>query len=579
MARARRERGEDGAVVPFVAIVLVVLLLCAALATDIGLQRVARSDMQAVADTVALDLARELDGRDAATLQPLVTALAEASRDRNADVVGDQASMTVELGQLDDRGDFELVAGTGVPSAVRVTARTEVDFAFGGVTGVDDGAATRSAVGVAQLGACFRVGSYVARLDSTTGPLLDVLLSTLLGSGVSLTVADWNGLAAADVTLVELVEVGGLGVGTVEELLELDHLAVADLYVAVARVLAHDGALVAAELLEALEVTAGTPTIALADLLVASPSDRAALDARLNVLDLVTGAAYAAGRGRSLVVDALGVPGLVGATLHVTEAPQVGCGGPGTQASTAQVRLSVPVTVPGRTLTVPGVGSVRLDPTTVAVELDLGRALAELLDVTCGPAGAESLAVRLSPSVVGALSVTASMGVHARVGGPELDAGLLDLVLGLLGALDIPLGAPEITLDTTVRMSAGTLPSAYSTGLTLPLPGAYTTPVGSASGIVIGAPHASLGAGASISIRLPRVGKPPLVETRTAGPIFDGIVDPLLAEVVSGVLAPLLGVLQTDVVAPLSELLGLQLAGADVWALREPSCGGPRLRE
>lgn len=578
MSRRRRERDDAGAVLPLVAVLVVLLLLVAAYAVDLGVQRVARSDMQAVADAVALDLARELDGRDAATLGPLMPPLAAASRDRNADSVGDPASVGVELGILDEQGDFALVGGSDVPTAVRVTARTEVDFAFAGVTGTDRGAATRSAVGVAELGACFRVGSYVARLDSSTSPLLDVLLGTLLGSDVTLSAVDYHGIAAADVTLLELVEVGGLGVGTVDELLDLDGLSVADFYVAIARVLTSRGELAAASLLESIHVAAATPPIALADLLTASATDRAALEAGLNVLDLVTGAAYAAGQGRSLVVDELGVPGLLGASLVVTEAPQVGCGGPGTQAATAQVRLSVPVHLPGTALTVPGVGSVTLGATDLALTLDLGRAVAELLDVDCGTAGPESLGLRLSSSVVGGVSLTGSARVGASIRLKLVD-DLLDVVLQLLGLGALPAGLPTIDLDVSLGVAAGTLSSGYSTPLTLPLPAAYTSPVGSASGVLLGDPVVQPAVGATIKLTVPRLLAPPTVTTLSAGPLFDGVVNPILAQVVTGVLRPLLSTLQTAVVAPVADLLGLQLAGADVWALREPACGGPQLRQ
>jgi uncharacterized membrane protein len=559
----------------------VVLLLCAALATDLGLQRVARSDMQAVADTVALDLARELDGRDAATLAPLMAALAAASRDRNADVVGDQATMAVELGELDDQGDFAPVVGTAVPTAVRVTASTEVDFAFGGITGVDDGSASRSAVGVSELGACFRVGSYVARLDSTTGPLLDVLLGTLLGSTVSLTVSDWNGLAAAEVTLLDLVEVGGLGVGTVEELLALDHLSLRELYLAMARVLTQDGQLAAAALLESLSVAAATPTIAVADLLTASASDQAALAARLGVLDLVTGAAYAAWVGHTLAIPSLGVsvPGVasVGASLYVTEAPQIGCGGAGTQARTAQVRLTVPVTVPGRTLTVAGVGAVTVGATTLSVEVDLGQALAELQDVVCGSGGAEALELRLSSAVVGRVALAGSTSVSLSVGVP-LASSLLGTILSVLGLTVLPAGLPTVALDTTVAIGATTPGNTLGTDLTLSLPASYATPVGSASGVVLTGLDADAAVGAEVVLTVPQLIGPARTYRYSAGPLFTAIVDPVLAAVTTSVVSPVLSVLQTSVIAPLARLLGLQLAGADVWAIREPACGGPQLR-
>ncbi|MEI5675822.1 MULTISPECIES: pilus assembly protein TadG-related protein [unclassified Nocardioides] len=577
---AARRRDEEGAVLPFVAVIVVVLLLSAAMAVDLGLQRVARGDMQAVADAVALDLARELDGRDAATLGPLMPALATASRDRNPDAVGDDPALDVDLGELDDRGDFVPVTGVGVPTAVRVTARTAVDFAFAGVTGIDRGPAVRSAVGVAELGACFRVGSFIARLDSTTSPLLDVLLGTMLGTDLTLSAVDYHGLAASEVTLLDLVEVGGLQVGSVDELLQLDQLSVGRLYLAVAKVLTAQGDLAAATLLRSINVHSTTPTIAVADLISATASDRAALDLGINVLDLVTGAAYAAGAaaGHSLVVDDLGVPGLLGASLVVTEAPQIGCGGPGTTASTAQVRLDVPVTIPGSTLAVDGIGSVTLAPTTLSVSIDLGQAVAELLDVTCGPQGAQRLDLRLASAVVGGLAVTGSTGVKTQVKLKLVD-DLLTVLLQVLGLNGLLAGLPTIDVDVALGIGAGTQSNGHSTLLQLPLPASYTSPVGSASGVVLGNPVVQPVVGAKIRVNVPQLIGPPKVTVLDAGPLFTGVMDPILQRVLTTVVQPLLATLQTAVVAPLAHLLGLQLAGADVWALREPVCGGPRLRQ
>lgn len=567
---------------PFVAVVMVVLLLVAALATDIGLQRVARADMQSVADAVALDLARELDGRDEATLAPLMPGLAAASRERNDASIGDAATVDVELGELDDQGDFVPVAGADVPTAVRVTARTAVDFAFGGITGTDEGAAQRSAVGVADVGACFRVGSFVASVDSSTSPLLDVLLGTLLGSTVNLTAVGYQGLANAEVTLLDLVKVGGLAVGSTEELLDLTGLTVADFYLAVARVLTQQGDTVAAGLLQSIQVSATTPTIAVADLLTASATDAAALAARLNVLDLVTGAAYLAHQGATLAIPALGVSvpgvGTVGASLTVTQAPQAGCGGVGTQASTAQVQLSVPLTVPGAVVAVPGVGNVTLGATSLTLLVDLGQAIATMLDLTCGVDGAEQLDLRLASAVVGQVTLSGSTSVAASVGVP-LASSLLTTVLQVLGLTILPAGLPTVSLSTTVSIGAGTLANPYTTDLALPLPASYSTPVGSASGVVLTGLTADVSSGTTVRLSVPQLLGAPRVYTYSTGALFDAIVDPVLASLTGTVLNPVLTALQTGVVAPLAALLGLQLAGADVWATPEPSCAGPRLRQ
>ncbi|WP_141006782.1 hypothetical protein [Nocardioides humi] len=67
---------------------LAVLLVSGAFAVDLGMQRVARADMQALADVVALDLARELDGRTVNALVDVLEEKKERSLARNHDMVG-----------------------------------------------------------------------------------------------------------------------------------------------------------------------------------------------------------------------------------------------------------------------------------------------------------------------------------------------------------------------------------------------------------------------------------------------------------------------------------------------------------
>ena len=106
-ARDRRAatRDETGAVAVLAAALALVLLVSAAFAVDLGRQRVVRADMQALADVVALDAARVLDGRPASrVLAPLPTdglpslsAAVSASVARNGSSLGEVVSVTPTL--------------------------------------------------------------------------------------------------------------------------------------------------------------------------------------------------------------------------------------------------------------------------------------------------------------------------------------------------------------------------------------------------------------------------------------------------------------------------------------------------
>jgi uncharacterized membrane protein len=585
-----RRRGERGATAPLIALLITIFIVCSALAVDIGMQRVARADAQSLADIVALDLARELNGRTVNQLKSagIQTTLANQSRDRNTSVVGSDdhvPELVVQLGEFTD-GEFVDHTGDGayVPTAVRVAAKTEVGFVFGGITGVASGDANREAVATADKGACFRLGSFVASLDTKQSALLNPILSALFGSSINLTAVGYQGLADANVSLLDLVEVGNLGVGSVDELLALDHVSVATLFVAAAKVLDQQGNAVQADLLRQLALKVGTPTIDIADLIEASGTSQAALDAELNVLDLVTGAAFVANDDHAVELKDLGVAlpppfgQLAKVNLTVIEPPRTKCGPVGTTNETAQVRLDAEVTLPATQLALLG-SSVSLDQTKITISFDVGKAIAELQDVLCPTGKPDKLKLALRSALIGSLAVNASLGVHGRI---DPVGGLLNSILGLLnlGSLVKP---PYLTLDTSLSLYAG-FPAAasYDKTIELPIPGSYSTPVGSGTGNLVPSLSVTPAAGTDVVLHywdgLLLLGS--WKERHLTSPlnsVFDGVVTPLVSTVMSSLLNPLVSTLQQNLLLPLAELLGVQLAGADVFAVPTPTCGLPRL--
>src|SRR4051794_22768234 len=102
MWRDLRRRGDRGAVTLFVVILVPVLITASAIVIDIGMQRVTRRDLQALADVVALDLAREITGgRTQAALAPAgdfsnPTSAVSRSVARNDDVLGTDLQVDVD---------------------------------------------------------------------------------------------------------------------------------------------------------------------------------------------------------------------------------------------------------------------------------------------------------------------------------------------------------------------------------------------------------------------------------------------------------------------------------------------------
>lgn len=308
MSRRRDERGATAVLVAVVTVALVVPL--AAFAVDLGMQRVARRDMQAIADAVALDMGRELDGRmrstikNAAAWKDAIAGAVERTAGpalgggdgavevdpaqgndgpATATVAGSPLQVQVRMGRLADDGTFEPAGNTDVPTAVRVVAETHIDYAIA----QGQGGAGRSAVAVAQGGACFSIGSWAARLrsgESELGPLLDTL-----GTQLDLDLIDYQALADAEVTLVYLLG-AETSVGTVRELIAGDELiTLGEWTAAMASVLPDDAP---SEVTTPLAgVTVDDVMVRVSDLIHLGTEGPVGLESSLNVLDLLAAGA------------------------------------------------------------------------------------------------------------------------------------------------------------------------------------------------------------------------------------------------------------------------------------------------
>lgn len=229
--RQRHGDRDRGQVLPMVGIVLVVLITFTSIALDLGYQRVERRDMQAVADVVALDLSRLLDGRTGNALRDPMRDSASASATRNGHAVsasnvslvfGDAADvckgsgdivsrcLTVEMGTVDPNRVFtplgapcnSSTSSTCVPTAVRVWAGTDVDYFFR----PGSGDTRRSAVAGNEARAQFEVGAWLANAGGVQGSLIDQLFDNALGANV----LSPNGLVNTRIGLGELQTAIGL---------------------------------------------------------------------------------------------------------------------------------------------------------------------------------------------------------------------------------------------------------------------------------------------------------------------------------------------------------------------------------
>lgn len=584
-----RTRDERGAVALTVGIISTVLVLLASFAVDLGMQRVARRDMQALADSVALDLARLVDGRTAEqivagdTKMLGIAAAAAASEARNEGAaLGDDPTVTWTLVRLDLAGDPVVgadgapvaVTGAGVPQAVVVEASTTVDFAFS----VGSGGASRTAVGASESIACFALGSFAAAVNSDNSALLD----SLVQDAINVNVAGYMGLADAAVTLRGLAL--ELGAGTVDELIGLRDVTLRRLFLASAAVLQRESGQAAdVALLTSLSAAVdSTFVVDFAELMTASAGGQAALDTTFNLLDLVGASAFVANGENFLDTPVFWkVPQFSSgeAGLQVIQRPQRGCGRVNqTVAETAQVNL-----VARPKLNMPTILGLAGPSVPVNLEIELVGAKGTLRTITCGAgttASPESITVQVERSAVSSVKLE----VPIKLSGQIRASNLLDSLLpfGLSGLL----GTTQATVDLTINAGVTINASPTSTTATFAVPprtyGQAERVPGAATSLV---PHVTIDAAdvsGSVTVMAGLLGLTP-VTISTGELLSSGALnlDALTAELTQKNVLPGINdfIDQVNVfLEPTLNLLGASAAGADLFGLPRPICNSPSLR-
>jgi uncharacterized membrane protein len=526
-----RRRGESGVIAIVTSLVTCFTLVpLAAFAVDIGVQRVARRDIQVVADVVSLDLARQLDGRTAQVIAGGLQTLADKSAARNSAGTG-AVIVEPQLGVVDEaaydpddpEAYFTPVSGTAVPNAVKVTASTSVDFSIS--TG--RGGVARSSIAKSQKYACFSIGSFALNMSSAQS----LLLKDLLNDALNLSVVSYSGLANAEISLYGLAT--NLGVGTPTELADLSNLSLNDLFLASAQVLQSEGGEAADVTLLNQLATANLSALAhvtLGDILDLNTAPEAALDATVNVLDLVSTAAFVANGTNALAIPTLtaGIPNVssVTASLKVIEKPQDGCHQVGDTIRTSQVDLDITFTLANL-----NVLAVVVAQTTLSVHVSLAEALGTLTNIECGtPYG-------IDVSVASALS---QLSTHLQI---------------TLRTLGIPIATVDVMPTTNAPAATNTIQFRNP-------PDLYDVAKSTGSGTAL----------STISLTTGDIQVLGLPLGVTTGGLLTGITNSLLTPIIN----PLIANTNAILVGPLSDLLGVNLGGADLFVHEPPAyaCNG-----
>lgn len=539
-------REERGAVVPMVAVILTVLVAMTALTVDIGLQRVARTDMQSVADMVALDISRELDGRTASVISPTLQAAADRAVARNPDTMGDDVTVTPELGTLSSTGVFSTVSGSTVPTAVRVTAETTVAFHF--TSG--SGGASRSAVAVARARGCYKLGSWGARL--TTSANANLLYRTLAAYGVggSVSAATYQGLVGAVVDAQGLST--ALNLGSPEEL-GTASVTLSTLLAAAAQVIGSNGsssAQVAA--LNTIRTDLGVlanQSIGLGNLFSVGSGAGSGLSAAVDLADLVVGGILVAHGTAATTVDlGAGVPGVgsLPSSISLIQAARTACGFVGSTPNYSnQVTVSSSATLTSGQTVLTSLVSGITGLTGISVSSPAGSPLT--LSVTSASATSTLDAI--------------TCGASSRSATINTSGGLLSASLVVPVRVTVSLLPPLVSVTFNGMVRATLTPAGTPGDVTITVPSqAYDTPYSN------GGSQAQLPAVAADAA------------TAGAGTLTVAQVDAVLDAVATSIVQPLATAVNGNVLGPLSDLAGLRTSGADVLLLDHPSCTTPALR-
>ncbi|RNL65127.1 hypothetical protein EFK50_03920 [Nocardioides marmoriginsengisoli] len=606
MRWVERRRRETGAVAVMMALVIcVVMIPLAGLAVDIGMQRVARGDMQAVADAAALDLGRKLGIGQTPTVADAVSSAAGS----NGVVGGTETAsynaqqvkvpkMAVFLGYIEEDATFvsnQSLGCSGSPynsyfkavpanksaNAVLVTATGSASFRL--MPG--SGGVCRSAIGNAELKACMTMNSYAAALNSGDSTVLGPI-TKIIGTSIDTQVLSSSGILNADIEVLSFLNIlkTQLGVGGFDEVLAANVTA-AQVIAAQVAALNAQGATVAAQALQqqiGLHVPPGT-TVNVGTLLGISQGVTAGLGATMNALDLAAAALQLANGNAPLHLTASS-SNLTGLGLDVTvgSRPMNVCLGEGKKTmaqtslrATADLNASGSLTggvlnlvnalngilsgvlgllgalLGGDTYDLPVVTLGKLE-----ANVSLASASGTVLSLACDGANPTSMSVREESSLLPATVTIPLMIKETRHYG------------GVLG-----IGRKTETVTSTLSVKLTTVPSAdKSVTASLAIPGDYDKGKAGPSGdLSVGYldPKIDIVTEGTFSNGYPLVNKLLVNLTQVANAVTANLIAPLLTTVVT----PLLNALTTT----LKTTLGLTVAGSNYTPRRTPSCGTPKL--
>lgn len=569
-------RQQSGVAAILFAVIVVALILSVGFAMTLGNLYLHQTELRKVAAIAALNQVRtisgcatgaagSLDGEAADALdigQLLANSLlgAEAAAQSTFEVIPGVQQSVNSLRVLDAELPPELA------DAVAVSIEAPMPRSFFPVFSSSDSQRMTVTAGAAQVvvGRVV-VGSGLLAVDTDQALLLNALLGGLLGSTVNLTLASYNGLLDAQITLLEMIEADG-AVASVEGLLDLNLQLPGALQLVgdalSASVDAADQAAANSAYALATAASGLSRNISLRDYLQVDP-DHTEQVARLpiNALDLIMGLSMLANEGNDVDMAipslvGLVIPGIADVTinlrLRIVEPPQEGLGRPGyaedgsplTLARSSQVLALVEVGV--RLLPIGGFSLINLN---LDLGIEAGAAEAELASIRCAtPAEPFTQTQVVAQSQVGQIGIGAFDWTSADPIGSAGDSTLLEL-----------LGLPLLRVSPAIVVGLGS-----SNATTMGFDGPFVPLINEPA-----ATHVD-----SVSANAEQV-LPTAVDSLLSQllpnlvsnvPVL-GLLAPVLQPVINlatGLLTPLLEAIGVILLNPLFELLGVSVGNAQV---------------
>lgn len=434
----RSRQRERGASILLAALFMVVAISCLALVVDTARLYVEKRKLQRTADLVALDVAMR-GGLCGSGLLSDAQTLAQASATRN----GYSGTVTsspnaVELGYLSSTAGVRSFVSSVTQREVvhvRLTRTVKSSLLAGGIWGgnvllMSDATARRAPL------ATISAGTTLLSVDTSQSPALNGILGGLLGTSLSLTAVQYDGIAKAKVSLLAVLNQAGLlngqaSIGSVTDLLNTTVTA-GQLINATLDVLSGQG-VAGASVMKTQILSIPAKNLKLGDVLgidtTGAVDKTSKLTANVNAMDIIMGTAQAANQNSAVSVG-LGISGLSNVSLRVIDPKKTVIGPPGqdlsgnwrTEVKESQVKLTLDIA--------PSLLSL-LGTTPISLSVDSATGKAHVTSMSCRTVTDASTSVTIGADTSAAI---VKLGQSGNTANPA-DFTIANInVLGLLGA-------------------------------------------------------------------------------------------------------------------------------------------------